>query len=168
MPSADRKLRIALAIFESGSSLGPAIETLLGEGMQFTSLGLIVLRETADRMAGVVACEPSVRGERRPLSRLIEGLTPLSARPADAVVASPALLRPWHLGLQAPGLWAGDRTLEDEPRLAADLERHVLRGATILAVVSATPGEHWNCARILLKQSCAPILALEYSLPSAA
>lgn len=159
MPPADRKLRIALAVFETCHALGPAIETLLGEGVPLASLGLIIRRDAAELIAASTA-------PAQPLARLIAGLTPLSEMPGDATMASPGLISPWYMGLRAPGLWAGDKSIEKEPRLAADLARQVDRGATILTVVSATPGLHWSCARILLEQSCAPILALECSLPS--
>lgn len=162
MPAADRKLRIALAVFEPAGSLGPAIGRLLDDGVPLANLGLIALRTTANCIA---SCEGSPSKKNRSLSRLLECLSPLSRGRGYDVMASTALLRPWYLGLKAPGLWIGDYSIDPGPRLAADLEQHVLRGAAILTAVSATTGQHWKCTRILLEQSCAPVLALECSLP---
>jgi hypothetical protein len=167
MSAGDRKLRIAIAVFETAGSLEPAIETLLGDGAPLSSVGLIALRGTTHRMA---AAAPPDGRDGRPLSQLIAGLAPLSAgrdapRNDGEILASPGVIGPWYSGLRAPGLWVGDHALEPEPRLAADLERHVLEGGIILIVESATPSEHWHRARILLEQSCSPILALECSLP---
>jgi hypothetical protein len=164
MPAGDRKLRIALAVFETAGKLRPAIDAMLDEGVPLMHMGLIVLLSTVRQMA---AAEPSNGRDDRPLSRLIAGLAPLSARPDCEIMVSPGVVSPWYSGLRAPGLWAGERAFEPEPKLASDLESHVQRGATILTVVSATPSEHWRCARILLEQSCSPILALECSLPHA-
>jgi hypothetical protein len=166
MSAGDRKLRIAIAVFESARSLGPAIERLLDGGVPLKNIGLIALRATARQMA---ASEQADGRDGGPLTQLIKGLAPLSASHDSGIeiMASPGVVSPWYTGLRAPGLWAGEHPVEAAPRLAADLERHVERGATILAVESATPSEHWHCARILLEQSCSPILALECSLPPA-
>lgn len=163
MSAGDRKLRIALAAFASAGSLGPAVETLVADDVPLTRLGLIVLGSAA---IGMLASERAAGREKQPLSQLLANLVPLCDRLEAKIVASPGMTAPWYAGLRAPGLWAGDRTTEAEPRLAPDLERHVLGGAAILTVVSSTTTEHWHCARLLLEQSCAPILALECSLPA--
>jgi hypothetical protein len=167
MSAGDRKLRIAIAVFEAASSLRPAIEALLSESVPVANIGLITLSTTARQM---VTTEPPEGSRGQPLLELLGGLVPLTERHEEAsrddeLMASPGVVSPWYAGVRAPGLWVGDHALEPEPRLAADLERHVLRGAIILIVESATPSEHWHRARILLEQSCSPILALECSLP---
>ena len=166
MAAGNRKLRIAIAIFKSASGLGSAIEKLTSTGVAQTCLGLILSAATAHRMTADV----QAGGEAgHALRRLLDDVEGLAAERDEAIVASPGLTGPWRDGLNAPGLWAERRAAEDEagPRLATDLERHVRQGAAILTVVSPSPTEHWHCARILLEQSCAPILALECSLPAA-
>lgn len=161
MTAGDHKLRIALAVFDAAGSLGPAIAALLDEGVPLARVGLVVLRSASRAMLAIAedgAAETA-------LGALIGGLSPLAD--GAEVLASPSLIALWRIGLRAPALWANAPALEAEPRLAADLERHVRRGAAILSVQSTTPSEQWLCARILLEQSSSPVLALECSPPPA-
>lgn len=164
MVAGDHKLRITLAIFKSVGSLVPAIERLMDTGVSLSSLGLILLAATARRMTTEVRAEDRLD---HPLARLLASVDRLAGSREGDILASPGVTEPWFAGLSAPGLWAEGPSPEPGPRLAADLERHVREGAAVLTVVSPSPTEHWHCARILLEQSCAPILALECSLPAA-
>lgn len=163
MTAGDHKLRIALAVFDAADALAPAVAALIGEGVLPARVGLIMLR-SASQLLPTIA--PDAATETA-LGTLIGGLAPLADGDGHEILASPSLIELWRVGLRAPALWANAPGQVAEPRLAADLERQVRRGAAILSVQSTTPGEQWLCARILLEQSSSPVLALECSLPPA-
>lgn len=163
MTPGDHKLRISLAVFESAAVLGRAIEALLAEGVPLARVGLIALRSTAQAMLAPELSHPPGTAAAGALAALLGSLACLGSETADSIMASPGLLAPWRAGLRAPALWANAAALDPWPRLAADLERHVRRGAAILSVESSTPSQQWRCARILLEQSSSPVLAIECS-----
>lgn len=163
MTAGDHKLRIALAVFDAAGSLGPAIAALLGEGVPLARVGLVASRSASRALLAIAedgAAETAIVA-------LVGGLSPLADGDGAEVLASPSLIALWRIGLRAPALWANAPAEGAGPRLAADLERHVRRGAAILSVQSTTPSEQWLCARILLEQSSSPVLALECSPPPA-
>ena len=164
MTAGEQKLRIALAVFEPAGLLGPAAAALLGQGVPIARVGLIALATTAGHLISEGLGDGAASA---PLAALLADLAPLLvARNATAIVASPGLIDTWMSGWRAPALWGNDNVADEVPRLAADLERQVRRGAAILAVASSTPAEQWLCMRILLQQASSPVLALECSLPA--
>lgn len=164
MTTGDQKLRIVLAIFDRARALGSAIGELASADIAVTCLGLIVLAKTAGELA-TDASSPGTHLKKLP--PLLTDLAPLPGAPCTGgILASPCLVRPWLSGWQMPALWSNNRTDGAPPHLAADLERHVQKGAAILAVLPETARQQWLCTRILLAQSSASVLALECSLPT--
>jgi hypothetical protein len=168
MTAGDQKLRIALAIFDPGAALGPAIAALLREGVPMTDLGLIASADTAARLEkSVQAGDTTATGD--PLRRLVGGLELLAGGRNGHItlVASPSLVIPWRSGWRLPVLW-GHHQVGDEPRLAPDFERQVRAGSVVLTVESHSLREQWLCTRVLLAQCSSTVLALECSLPPSA
>lgn len=164
MTSGDQKLRIAVAVLDPVTGIGPTLDALIACGIALDQIGLIALRSTVGDLAEHVTSD---RDARSPVAALIEHLAPLSQRAeTHAILASPALLGRWRSGWRIPALWRNERGTADEPRLAADLERQVVRGCAVLTVQSPTPAEQWLCTRVLLELSSTPVLALEGSLPA--
>ncbi|MEZ5818270.1 MAG: hypothetical protein R3D44_14415 [Hyphomicrobiaceae bacterium] len=163
----DRKLRIALAVFDLAGPLGSAIASLLREGIPIGRLGLILQAATAERLAADAS--RASPGDGASMLDLVRKLTPLSqAYEGRGILASPRLLEPWRSGSRLPALWGDAPSGGEAPRLAADLERNVQDGAVILAAETANAREQWLCTRLLLQQSSSIVLALECSLPPAA
>jgi hypothetical protein len=164
MRAQDRKLRLALAVFEPGVSLEPAVAALLHEGVPLSRIGLVLRAEGSGfdlSPFGATKASP----EAGPLRTLATDLRPISqARESDPILASPRLLDPWRSGWHLPALWADQPSAANEPRLAPDLERHVKSGAVIVAVETLTPREQWQCMRVLLQQCSSTVLALECSM----
>jgi len=163
MRAQDRKLRLALAVFEATVSLDPVLAALLQQGIPLSRIGLILCADYAARL------EPETPGPSSgdvPLDVLVRGLRPLSQTASGGpILASPCLLEHWSSGLHLPALWGDTASADGEPRLAPDLERHVKSGSVIVAAESVTPREQWQCMRVLLRQSSSSVLALECALP---
>lgn len=164
MKPGDRKLRIALAVFDPAAKLGSAIAALLREGIPPSCLGLIASGGAVARLRREADCEAAARD---PLDHLIQDLSLITAERdgSNAVLASPGLVQPWRDGRRLPALWGNHRDDKEQPRLAYDLERHVREGAVILTAESGSLREQWLCTRILLAQSSSTVLALECSIP---
>src|SRR5688572_10329676 len=122
MRAHDRKLRLALAVFEAPASLRPGVAALLQEGIPLARIGLIVADGLRALPLSTETASASSGGNPNPLAVLVENLQPLSDGPQNGgILASPWLLDLWHAGLHRPALWAALSPAQSEPRLAADL-----------------------------------------------
>lgn len=166
MTAGERKLRLTLTVLDQDHELGPTLELLLDRGVAADRIGLILDEVTADAIT--TTAELSLR-HRSSREYIAAGLTRFADSPLKApLLASRNLIRLSQEGWLIPLVWRISRHTDTNPRLAADLEARVRTGGVVLTIEASDQAEQWRATRLLLQQSETPVIALEFSLPTAA